>query len=139
LALVATQGGETTEDKAMNSKLIIILIAGISLVGCTTMRPIDGQQTNLAEQVEVGDHLIVYEKTGRIVDMTVAVIGADSLEGTLASSSYVPVTVDIDDIEKIEVEKIDGVKTTLAVVGGTIVILPLFLIAALTGGIFSTY
>ena len=121
----------------MNSKLIIILIAGISLIGCTTMRPIEAQQSNLAEQVEVGDHLIVYEKSGRIVDMTLGVIDGDSLEGTLADDTLIPVEVDINDIEKIEVEKIDGVKTTLAVVGGTIIVLPLMLIAAMTGAIFS--
>ena len=121
----------------MHSKLTVILIAGISLVGCTTMRPIETGQANLIEQLEVGDHLIVYEKSGRIVDMTLSVIDDDSLEGTLADNSLVPVEVDINDIKKIEVEKIDGVKTTLAVVGGTIIILPLMLIAAMSGAMFS--
>lgn len=114
----------------MKSKLTVILIAGISLVGCTTMRPVETEQSKLTEQLEVGDHLIVYEKSGRIVDMTLDVIGGDSLEGTLAGNNFIPVEVDIDDIEKIEVEKIDGVKTTLAVVGGVIVIVPLAMIAA---------
>lgn len=121
----------------MHSKLTVILVAGISLVGCTTMRPIETGQANLIEQLEVGDHLIVYEKSGRIVDMTLGVIDDDSLEGTLADNSLIPVEVDINDIEKIEVEKIDGVKTTLAVVGGTIIILPLMLIAAMSGAMFS--
>lgn len=114
----------------MKTKLTVILIAGISLVGCTTMRPMETEQSKLTEQLEVGDHLIVYEKSGRIVDMTLDVIGGDSLEGTLAGNNFIPVEVDIDDIEKIEVEKIDGVKTTLAVVGGVIVIVPLAMIAA---------
>lgn len=114
----------------MKSKLTVILIAGISLVGCTTMRPVETGQSKLTEQLEVGDHLIVYEKSGRIVDMTLDVIDGDSLEGTLAGNNFIPVEVDIDDIEKIEVEKIDGVKTTLAVVGGVIVIVPLAMIAA---------
>jgi hypothetical protein len=114
----------------MKSKLTVILIAGISLVGCTTMRPVETEQSKLTEQLEVGDHLIVYEKSGRIVDMTLDVIDGDSLEGTLAGNNFIPVEVDIDDIEKIEVEKIDGVKTTLAVVGGVIVIVPLAMIAA---------
>ncbi len=121
----------------MNSKLIIILTSAISLIGCTTMRPIEAQQSNLAEQVEIGDHVIVYEKSGRIVDMTVAVIDGDSIAGTLADNSSLPVSVDINGIERIEVEKIDGAKTTLAVVGGTIVVLPLMLIAAMTGAMFS--
>ena len=118
----------------MKNNLTIILIAGISLAGCTTMRPIDVQQTKLTEQVAVGDHLVIYEKSGRIVDMTLALIDADSLQGTLAENSLIPVQVDINDIEKIEVEKIDGVKTTLAVVGGTIVILPLAVLAVLFSG-----
>lgn len=121
----------------MKSKLTVILIAGISLVGCTTMRPLETEQSSLIEQLEVGDHLVIYEKSGRIADMTLTLIGDDSLEGTLADNSLIPVEVDIDDIEKIEVEKIDGVKTTLAVVGGTIVILPLMLIAAMSGAMFS--
>ena len=114
----------------MKSKLTVILIVGISLVGCTTMRPMETEQSKLTEQLEVGDHLMVYEKSGRIVDMTLDVIDGDSLEGTLAGNNFIPVEVDIDDIEKIEVEKIDGVKTTLAVVGGVIVIVPLAMIAA---------
>ncbi len=114
----------------MKSKLIVILIAGISLVGCTTMRPIETQQSNLTEQFEVGDHLVIYEKSGRIADMTLTLIDGDSLQGSLADSRRTPVQVDINDIEKIEVEKIDGVKTTLAVIGGAIVIVPLAVLAA---------
>jgi len=114
----------------MKSKLIVILIAGISLVGCTTMRPIETQQSNLTEQIEVGDHLVIYEKSGRIADMTLTLIDGDSLHGSLPDSRRTPVQVDINDIEKIEVEKIDGVKTTLAVIGGAIVIVPLAVLAA---------
>ncbi len=121
----------------MKSKLTVILIAGISLVGCTTMRPIETGQSNLTEKLEAGDHLVIYEKSGRIVDMTLDVIDGDSLEGTLADNNLIPVEVDINDIEKIEVEKIDGVKNSLAVVGCTIVILTLMLISAMSGAMFS--
>ncbi|MFQ5982582.1 MAG: hypothetical protein ACE5KS_04320, partial [Woeseiaceae bacterium] len=71
----------------MKSNTFIILISGISLMGCTTMRPIDAQPSNLTEQLEVGDHLVVYEKSGRIVDMTLAEIDGDTLQGTLAKST----------------------------------------------------
>jgi hypothetical protein len=123
----------------MKGKLTIILIAGISLVGCTTMRPIDARQSDLIEQLDVGDHLVIYEKSGRIVDMTLALVDGDSLEGTLVGESLTPVQVGIDNIEKIEVEKIDGAKTTLAVVGGVIIIVPLALLAAMSGAMFSGY
>ena len=92
--------------------------------------PIETEQSNLTERLEAGDHLVIYEKSGRIADMTLTLIDGDSLKGTLAGNNFIPVEVDINDIEKIEVEKIDGVKTTLAVVGGAIVIMPLAMIAA---------
>ena len=128
LALVATRGGEATEDKAMNSKLIIILIAAISLIGCTSMRTVKSQRSSLIAQLAAGDHLIVYEKSGRKVDMILREIDGDNLEGTLADDSSVPAVVDINDIEKIKVEKIDRVKSTAAVVGATIIILPILAI-----------
>ena len=90
----------------MKSKLTVILTAGISLVGCTTMRPIETGQANLTEQLEAGDHLVIYEKSGRIVDMTLEVLDGDSLEGTLAGNNLIPVEVDINDIEKIELPKV---------------------------------
>ena len=120
----------------MNGKLIIILLASISMIACTTMRPIDREKYELNEKLEIGDHLVVYEKTGRIVDMKLDSIEGDYLEGTSTDGFPTMVDVKIDDIEKIEVEKIDGVKTTLAVVGGAIVFLPLMVIAAFTGVMF---
>ena len=118
----------------MNSKIIIILIAGISLLGCTTMRPIDTRKSDLTEQLEVGDHLVVYEKSGRIVDMTLAVIDGDTLKGTLAETTGIAVQLDVNDIEKIEVERIAVGRTTAAILGG-IVLLP---IAALGAGMAMT-
>lgn len=120
----------------MNSKLIVILIASISMIGCTTMRTVDREKYDLTEKLEIGDHLIVYETTGRIVDMKLDSFNGDYLEGTSAKGYPTMVDVNINDIEKIEVEKIDGVKTTLAVVGGAIVIVPLAIIAVLTGAMF---
>ena len=120
----------------MNGKLIIILLASISMIACTTMRPIDREKYELNEKLEIGDHLVVYEKTGRIVDMKPDSIEGVYLEGTSTDGFPTMVDVKIDDIEKIEVEKIDGVKTTLAVVGGAIVFLPLMVIAAFTGVMF---
>jgi len=130
------QGGEFTEGKAMNGKLIVILIASISMIACTTMRTIDREKYELTEKLEVGDHLVVYETTGRIVDMKLDSIEGDYLQGTSTDGYPTMVDVNINDIEKIEVEKIDGVRTTLAVVGGAIIIVPLVIIAALTGVMF---
>ena len=107
----------------MNSKLIVILIAGISLMGCTTMKPVDIRKSDLTEQLDGGDHLVVYEKSGRKVDMTLTLIDADYLRGTLGENTSVPVEVHIDDIETIESEKIAVARTAGAILGG-IVLLP---------------
>ena len=120
----------------MNGKLIVILIASISMIACTTMRPIDREKYELTEKLEIGDHLVVYETSGRIVDMKLDSFNGDYLEGTSADGYPTMVDVNINYIEKNEVEKIDGVKTTLAIVVGVIVLLPLMVIAAFTGVMF---
>ena len=121
-------------SKASLVQTFIVLLAGLALTGCTTMRPIDST-TSVADQIEIGDHLVVYETSGRIVDMTVQVVEADRLVGTLGTEGGAPIQVMIADIEKIEVEKIDGAKTTLAVVGVTVVVVPVALLAAMTGAL----
>ena len=92
----------------MNGKLIVILIASISMIACTTMRTIDQEKYELTEKLEIGDHLVVYETTGRIVDMKLDSIEGDYLQGTSTDGYPTMVDVNINDIEKIEVEKIDG-------------------------------
>ena len=118
----------------MNKKLIIILIAGISLMGCTTMRPIDTRKSDLTEQLEVGDYLVVYEKSGRTYDMTLAMIDGDTLHGTLGQTSGTAVQVDVNDIEQIKAKRIAVGKTTGAILGG-IVLLPIMVLGvAMSGG-----
>jgi hypothetical protein len=103
----------------MTSKSLIVLLAAVSLVGCTSMRPLDANQANLASKLEAGDHVVVYERSGRILDMDFRDLQNDRIRGW-ATDGTGPVSVGIDDVEHLEIEKIDGVKTTLAVAGGTV-------------------
>ena len=121
----------------MRGKRIVTLVTAISLVGCTTMRTMEAEKETLAEKIEVGDHLVVYESSGRIVDMTLTEFDGSNLHGKLTADSFIGVDVNIDDVEKLEIEKVDGVKTTFAVIGGAVVILPLLIVAAMTGAMFS--
>lgn len=113
---------------------IILLILLVPLAGCTSMRAVDSGETTLTDQLEVGDHLIIYETSGRIIDMTLTMIDKDRLHGLVNPGSYGSVQVKLKDIEKIEVEKIDGVKTTLAVVGTVVILVPAAMIALLMSG-----
>ena len=117
----------------MRSRMIIFLITTISLIGCTSMRTMDAQQADLTEQLEAGDHLVVYEKSGRKVDMTLSEIDDGILYGSQFQNGLDTVEVEISEIVRIEIEKISGVKTTGAVLG-IIVLLPFVALGAVFMG-----
>ena len=107
----------------MFNKQLILLVTVFSLVGCTSMRPVDMAQADFADHFETGDHLVVYERQGRIIDMKLTQVEDGVLYGSLSTNGLTAVEVELADVEKIEIEKISGAKTTGAVVGG-IVLLP---------------
>ncbi|NIV18556.1 MAG: hypothetical protein GWN47_09190 [Woeseiaceae bacterium] len=117
----------------MKAKLLILLVTTISMVGCTSIRPIDMEKVDLTEVLETGDRVIAYEKQGRVVDMTLTTIEDGVLIGSYTGSGMTTVEVNIEDIEKIEAEKISGAKTTGAVVGG-LVLVPLVAAGAVIVG-----
>jgi hypothetical protein len=80
---------------------------------------------------------VVYEKSGRVIEMTYIEMIDGTLRGGLTDSSQGSISAILADIDRLDVEKMDGVKTTLAVVGGTIVILPLAAVAVMTGAVLS--
>ena len=116
----------------MFKKQLILLMFVISLVGCTSMRTVDMAQLDFAARFETGDHLVVYEKQGRIVDMKLTQVENGILYGSLSDNGLAAVEVSLADVEKIEIEKISGAKTTGAVVGG-IVLLPVVAAGAVLG------
>lgn len=118
-------------------KPMLILITIISLTGCATMRPVSLGAAKISRQHDADDHLVVYEKSGRVIEMTYVEMIDGTLRGRLTDSSQEPISVILADIERLDVEKMDGVKTTLAVVGGTIVMLPLAVVVAMTGAVLS--
>lgn len=113
----------------MITRMVVVLISVIALAGCTSMRAMDLSQADFAEQLETGDHLVVYEEGGRVVDMTFAQTDGNTLFGSLHSNGLESVEVEVDEIMKIEIEKISGAKTTAAVVGG-IVLIPIVAVGA---------
>ena len=109
----------------MRFKKTILLAALLSLAGCTSMRPLAMAQADFTDYIKTGDHLIVYEKYGRVLDIKVARVEPGVIHGSLVGAGWSTVMVELPDVEKIEIEKISGAKTTGAVVGG-IVLLPIF-------------
>lgn len=116
----------------MFGKQLILLVSLIPLVGCTSMRAVDMAQEDFADHLETGDHLVVYERQGRIIDMKVTQVEDGALYGSLTDDGLTTVKVMLEDVERIEIEKISGAKTTGAVVGG-IVLLPIVAAGAMLG------
>ncbi len=113
----------------IHSSMTILLL--FALVGCTTMQEVKQQEGLLTNYLEIGDHIIVYETSGRMVDMRFVLVEGNVLRGSLFNDGLEAVEIKLEHIEKIEAERIALGRTTAAVLGG-IVLAP---IAALGAGL----
>ncbi len=113
----------------IRQQLVALIL--ISLVGCTTMQELRPQDGSLAGTLKVGDHIIVHEASGRIIDMRFVKVDNGILLGSLLNDGLHSVEIKVEQIERIEAERIAMGRTTAAVIGG-IVLLP---IAAVGAGI----
>lgn len=109
-------------------KCLMVLMLPV-FVGCTTMQEVKPKDGMPADFLEIGDHIIVYEKSGRIVDMRFVRVDENVLRGSLFSDGLEPVAIDIDQIERIEAERIAAGRTAGAVLGG-IVLAPIAAVGA---------
>ena len=122
----------TTMDR--NSFMVISLIVLFlsAVTGCTTMKEVNHQNVDLENYLDIGDHIVVYEKSGRIIDMRFVIIEGTTMRGSYIDDGLEPVEVELDQIERIETEKIAAGRTIAAVLGG-IVLAPLAAIGAGVG------
>ena len=117
----------------MIARMLITMIATALMLGCTSMKTVDTGQHDYLQKLEAGDHLVIYETSGRKVDMTFSSLENDIIFGSLTAAPLDTVEVRIGDIAKMEIEKISGAKTTAAVVG-VIVLAPFAAIGAAMSG-----
>ena len=110
---------------------IFLLLTIVTLPACTTMQAVQPGGQALADILETGDRIVVYEKSGRIVDMRYVRVDGRVLRGSMADDGLEVVEVVVTDIERIESERVAVGRTTAAVLGG-VVALP---IAALGAGL----
>ena len=109
--------------------LILIAVLALNQIGCTSMQQSDYRARDISEILEVGDHIIVYEKSGRILDMRFVRLDGSTIRGSLYNDGLTAVTVEFDDIEHLEAERLNMLQTTGAVLGG-IVLFPIFALGA---------
>jgi len=106
---------------------IVLLLAG--LTGCTTMKQVRPQKDSLADYLETGDRIIVYEESGRIVNMRFVRVDDDRLRGSLTDDGLEAVEIMFTDIRRIEAERVAVWRTAGAVLGG-IVLAPIAAVGA---------
>jgi hypothetical protein len=110
--------------------LIASLIVFLCLGGCTSVQPVNLDRNQWWSQLEPFEPIVVYEASGRRVDMTLVSIDDTEVIGMSGGSR---VQIPMAEVLRIEAEQIDGLKTTGAVVG-TVVLIPVFVLACLAGG-----
>ena len=98
----------------------MLLCAVAVLSACTTMKPVPPEGKPLDEILEIGDRIVVYEKSGRIVDMRYVRIDGEVLRGSMTGDGLEIVEVTVTDIERIESERIAVGRTTAAVLGSAV-------------------
>lgn len=108
---------------------VVVPLALVLLAGCTSMQQVRPEDGSLADFLEIGDHIVVYEKSGRIVDMRFVLIDDDILRGSLSRDGLEAITIRLDDIERVEAERLAAGRTTGAVLGG-IVLAPIAAVGA---------
>jgi hypothetical protein len=120
------------------------------VVSCTSLNKLDYyKEVELSSIVSNGDKINVTLQNGDSHYIKVVSISEDKLVGTVLSAPDINIvsidlspgrgiTIQVEDIEYIEVQTIDGGKTTLAIAGG-IVLLPFAILGLFFGAAASGY
>ena len=108
---------------------ILVMLFVAVLAGCTTMKEVKPKDRPLADYLDIGDHIVVYEKSGKIGDMRCVLIEDDVLRGSYFDDGLEPVEIRLDQIEKVEAERI-AVGRSAAVVLGGILLAPIAAVGA---------
>ena len=127
----------------MNKKSLVLLLT-FAISCCTSLNKLDYyKEVDLSSIVSIGDKLSVTLNSGDNYYLKVVGIKENQMVGTLLETNESQmvgthietgegITIKVDDIEYIEVETIAGGKTTLAIMGG-IVLIPFAILGLMFG------
>ena len=125
-------------------KKSLVLFLTFAISCCTSLNKLDYyKEVDLSSIVSIGDKLSVTLNSGDNYYLKVVSINESQMVGTLLETNESQmvgthietgegITIKVDDIEYIEVETIDGGKTTLAIMGG-IVLIPFAILGIMFG------
>ena len=127
----------------MNKKSLVLFLT-FAISCCTSLNKLDYyKEVDLSSIISIGDKLSVTLNSGDNYYLKVVSINESQMVGTLLETNESQmvgthietgegITIKVDDIEYIEVETIDGGKTTLAIMGG-IVLIPFAILGLMFG------
>ena len=116
------------------AKNLVILLVCLT-TACTTLRPItvEASGEQIRAEIRVGDTVRVHAKGGTSQTLHVTTVGMSSLIGMethYAAGGSGPVTSKIEvpyqDIERLEVQRVSGARTTWLVIGAVILGIGIF-------------
>ena len=125
-------------------KKSLLLLLTFAISCCTSLNKLDYyKEVDLSSIISIGDKLSVTLNSGDNYYLKVVSINESQMVGTLLETNESQmvgthietgegITIKVDDIEYIEVETIDGGKTTLAIMGG-IVLIPFAILGLMFG------
>ena len=125
-------------------KKSLVLFLTFAISCCTSLNKLDYyKEVDLSSIISIGDKLSVTLNSGDNYYLKVVSINESQMVGTLLETNESQmvgthietgegITIKVDDIEYIEVETIDGGKTTLAIMGG-IVLIPFAILGIMFG------
>lgn len=114
-------------------KKLVSMVLVLSLVGCTSLQTREAQELDLQDELEVGETVKVFEKDGRVVALVVSNVDETTLYGTEVDG-WQTYQIPFADIRAVELERVDGGKTVLGVLGG-IVAIPVIVVGVAAFGL----
>jgi hypothetical protein len=107
----------------MNIKRMIVLFSILSLMACTTMESINSAHPDLADDLEPGEKLVLHMHSGQVLTMTLISFDGETLHGTGVTAPTLPLEINIQDVRRIVVERLDGNRTLRAISGVLLIVL----------------
>lgn len=105
-------------------RLFTVLLCGLSLLGCTSLRVMDQPSPNaIRNQFDVGDQVVIITDRGQRHALRITAMQEDALLGRSAANQQFKVHYDA--IRSVEYRRVDTANTVLgsvAMVGATVIV-----------------
>ncbi|MDP3859543.1 MAG: hypothetical protein Q8Q73_17440 [Stagnimonas sp.] len=107
---------------------LVAAVAALSLVACTSLRPLPAGDRQWRDQVHVGDDVSVAASNGKTYLLTLTEVDDEKIVGIGDNKK---VTIRYAQIQQLELRKLNALKTSAAVGGGVLAVVGAVLLFAI--------